>query len=306
MPNYEIGQWRTLLIYCLVPVLIATIGSFYVMESGRFLLTNNRNEEAKVFFFKIAEIANKPFNDNQMNELENEILQNPVSKYYSSFSTLVNKRFLYLSILIWIICFVHSFSLYTTNYMLPQILDSIPELNATKGGKMFKDVIISNLISLPKSLISGLLAQVPFLGRRYSMLGAFVLIAVVELFMIVNILNVHVYSGFIKLFSGVTAAIIKVYSTEAYPTKIRGIGYGTGYSISRIGASVVPFVCEFLRSLLGILGPSYFVLLLSVGTAYCCYILPFETLGRELDKCEEEDIIEMQEIKVDSEYNNKK
>ena len=113
--------------------------------------------------------------------------------------------------------------------------------------------------------------------------------------MIIDVLHVHIYSGFLKLLSGLILGVIKVYSTEAYPTKIRGIGYGTGHSITRIAGCLVPFFCEFLRNF-GIMGPSYFILLLSIGSAYCCYLLPFETLGRVLDKCEEEDIIELNEI----------
>ena len=296
MPNFEKDQWRSLLLYCLIPVFICTFCSLFLLESGRFLLTNKRYDEAKEFFFRLAEIANVPFSNEKMLEIQNESILNPVNKYESSFALLVNKRFIKLSLLTWVIWWVGSFGLYTTIYMLPQTLDSLPELQATKEGKMFKDVIISNLISLPKSLLSGFLAQIPFLGRKYSMCYAFICLAFFEFLLIVDITNVAFYSGFLKLLTGCILGIVKVYSTEAYPTKIRGIGYGTGHSISRIAGCLVPFICEFLRSLFGILGPSYFLFLLALFSAYCCHDLPFETLGRVLDKCEEEDIIELQEI----------
>ena len=299
MPNYEVDMWRTLLLYCLIPVIICTVSSYFVMESGRFLLANRRFDEARTFFFKLAEIANIPFNDTKMNEIEKECIQNPVSKYESTFSMLLNKRFLKLSLLTWVIWFVFSFALYGTIYMLPQILDYVPEIQAAKSGTMFKNVIISNLISLPKSLLSGFLSNITFLGRKFSMLYSFIVMAIFELLLIIDIKHVHIYSGFVKLLSGLIAGIVKVYSTEAYPTKIRGIGYGTGNSMSRLSGCLVPFMCEFLISLFGILGPCYFILIISLISAYCSFKLPFETLGRELDKCDIEDIKEIKEMEME-------
>ena len=296
MPNFEKDQWRLLLLYCLIPVVLCFLCSFFVMESGRFLLTNKKFEDAKKFFFRLAQLGNVPFNDEMMKEIVEESINNPVNKYESSFALLINKKFLKLSVLTWIIWWVGSFSLYSTIYMLPQILDNISVLNVSIKGNIFKDIIISNLISLPKSLLSGFLSNVPFLGRKYTMFWSFVLISVLEFLLVVDVLHVHIYSGFIKLLGGLVLGVIKVYSTEAYPTKIRGIGYGTGHSISRFAGCSVPFICEYLRGIFGIMGPSYGIFVLSLLTAFCCYLLPFETLGRALDLVDEEDIIELEKI----------
>ena len=298
MPNFEINQWRILLLYCLIPVIICTIFSFFVMESGRFLLTNGKYEDARLVFEKLAKYGGIQFNNEKMEEIIDESIKNPVNKYESSFSSLFDKRFLKLSILTWVIWFVGSFCLYGTIYMLPQILDTVSELHATQQGNMFKDIIISNLISLPKTLLSGFLSNIPCLGRKYSLCYSFVMVVILEIFLIFDLKHVHIYSGFIKLLAGLNMGIIKVYSTEAYPTKIRGMGYGTGHSISRLAGCIIPFACELARSLFGILGPCYCIFVLSSFSAFCCHLLPFETLGRVLDKVDDSVELTDKECKI--------
>jgi hypothetical protein len=158
---------------------------------------------------------------------------------------------------------------------------------------MFKDVIISNLISLPKTMVCGIICNIPILGRKYSMALSFVGSALFALFLIVNIENAPIYSGLLKLIHGVTMGIVKIYTTEAYPTKIRGLGYGSGHSICRIAGCICAFICEILRYIFNIYTPYGFMLIISLIACYSCIKLPFETLGRELDKHEEEDIIEV-------------
>ncbi len=298
MPEFEVNQWRRVLLFCLVPVVLCFAGSFFLYESSRYLMAYNRIDEAKKVLTSIAEFSKVHVEEEKLNEVISEGVNNPLNNYDSNYKILIKKRFLSLSINSWLIWFISSAGLYTTVYMLPQVLASLnPVGKSVVKRNVFKDIIISNVIAIPKTLLGGFLSDVKFLGRIRTLSITFICSAISALLVILDVFNINLYAGLIKLMTGISMAVIKIYSTEAYPTKIRGIGYGTGHSFARLAGMLVPFISEGLWYYMGMLAPFYFILLTSLLGVYSTYSLPFETLGRTLDKVEHEDLVELKEMK---------
>jgi MFS transporter, putative metabolite:H+ symporter len=298
MPEFEYNQWRTVLLFCLIPVVICIVGSFLLYESSRYYLAQKRIEDAKQILRNLAKTTNKvQLTEIRLLEIVEESNENPLNKYESDYKLLFGKRFIRLTINTWFIWFIIGVTQYITIYMLPQILAFLHPLgkSPTKG-LVFKDIIISNLISLPKTLVAGFLSEISFLGRLRTISFLLSLTIISAFLIFIDINHIQIYGGIIKLCVGGASGIIKVYSTEAYPTKIRGLGYGTGYSIARLASVSSPFISEFFINYFGIVSPFYCVLLFPIVGIINTFLLPYETLGRDLDKFEREDMEEINEI----------
>ena len=237
MPNFETGKWRVLLLYSLIPVILCFIGSFFLLESSRFYLAHKKYDEASEIIHTLSHYSKTSLQELELEGIIEESKLNVLNKYESNYSILITKRFLNLSINTWCIWLFSSLILYTAVYMLPQVLVEIFGVK-TKGGSLFIDVMISNFISLPKTMAAGFVSEIPFLGRKYSILIAFVL----------------------------------------------------------------NFIAEGLRYSFGLFSPYYFLALISLIGAINAFYLPFETLGRNLDHIDNEDLIELQELKARKDF----
>ena len=295
MQNFEQDQWRVLLLYCIIPVVLCFIGSFFLYESSRYYLANNLSDQARNVLLGLSKWSGRNIDAARIDEIIDEGLRNPLNKYASTYSQLLNKRFLSLSINSWCIWFITYFSVYTTIYMLPQILAYNEQGKSVEKSSLFKDIVITNLIALPKTIIAGFMAEIKFLGRKYSMLSSLFFTAITTLFLTMLIEHINFFAGLMKLLIGVTIGVCKVYTTEAYPTKLRGLGYGTGHSFARLAGTLVPFIAEAMVHLFGLVSPFILVFFASGLGVYNAYSLPFETLGRKLDTVERDDLIELKE-----------
>jgi putative MFS transporter len=301
MPNFETGQWRVLLLYSLVPVVLCFLTSFFLLESSRFYLAHGKYEEATQILNTLSSYSNTHLEQGEIDLIIIESKNNVLNKYESNYSILITKRFFNLSVNTWCIWLFSSLSLYTAVYMLPQILVEVFGVKAQKGN-LFIDVMISNLISLPKTMAAGFISEIPFIGRKYSMSIGFALNFLSIVILLIDVERIYYYSGLIKLLSGMIMAIVKIYCCEAYPTKIRGMGYGLGHSFARLGGIMVSFLSEGLRYSFGLFSPYYFLAIICLIGVVNSYFLPFETLGRNLDHIEKEDIIELRDVKENKDF----
>jgi MoaA/NifB/PqqE/SkfB family radical SAM enzyme len=80
------------------------------------------------------------------------------------------------------------------------------------------------------------------------------------------------------------------------------MGYGLGHSFARFGGIMVSFISEGLRICFGLFAPYYFLAIISIIGVYNCYSLPFETLGRNLDEVEHDDILELKDLKDKNDF----
>ncbi len=273
--------------------------SFFLYESSRFYLAHGKVENARKVLNSLSSYYKGTDKDKitpyDIEDIITEGINNPLNKYKSNYGILFSKRFFYLSINSWLIWFISGIGLYITVYMLPQVLENMQRDNLDDNShhSVFRDIIISNTIAIPKTLVGGYVSDIKFFGRIRTIMIAYFITACCCLGIIIDLYNIKIYAGLIKFMTGITFAVVKTYSTEAYPTKIRGIGYGTGHGFARCAGVMVPFICEGLWSGFSMSGPFYFVMFMALLGMFNAYSLPFETLGRTLDKVDDEDLIEL-------------
>ncbi len=84
-----------------------------------------------------------------------------------------------------------------------------------------------------------------------------------------------------RMFINSQFSLMYLYTMEVYPTVIRAIAVGCASSMARIGAMVSPFLSQVLikQTFYGTIG--IYVITAAIA-AFCAYLLPIETRGREL------------------------
>ena len=99
--------------------------------------------------------------------------------------------------------------------------------------------------------------------------------------------NLFIYSGLLKFFINTSIGIVSVYTSEVYPTHLRSLALGFGNGLTRIGGITTPFLCEIMDGYIN-KGPFYMFSILSVVGIFTTYLLPYDTIGMQLDNIEED------------------
>ncbi len=240
-------------------------------------------------------------------KIENEI----ESEIKPEFRSLLKKKYIFLTILCCLIFFVCSFVYYGLVFILPQTIiyvdtkdvsnsslmnNTFESLNNTLNNKnntlkglidqenedeMYRGVIISALSEIPSTFLTGYIGNIPFLGRKGSMIFGFILSGISSFLCSLFMKNLTIFATALKFSIGIPFGVIYLYVSEAFPTKIRAISLGVTNAFNRLGGISTPIVSQLVFSLQAN-NPYKIYSFLSFLAAIFCYLLPFETLGRNL------------------------
>ena len=72
-----------------------------------------------------------------------------------------------------------------------------------------------------------------------------------------------------------------VYTPEVYPTVLRSVGVGSCSGVARFGAMLTPYIAQVLMKQ-SFSGAVTVYVLCSLGSTFCCFLLPIETRNREM------------------------
>lgn len=157
------------------------------------------------------------------------------------------------------------------------------EYNLTESQRddMYTGIILSALSEIPSTLITGYLANIPALGRVKSMAYGFILTAFSCLICGLFLDYLSITASLVKFSIDIPFGIIYIYVSEAFPTKIRSIAIGVTNSFNRLGGISTPIFSQLAFSISN--GMPYFLFSFAgIIGALISFILPFETLGREI------------------------
>lgn len=304
MPHFETGKWRSLIFVCCVPIIILLLFGKYIHESARFLYAHHRFEEGKEVLKRIEEFNKIKEEDRLVEEdfvlIEKETKENILNSYNSEIKELFNNRYFYTTLKTWVLWCSGDIGLYLTIYLIPQVLirienNIVSSHNTIDYNKFYINLLISSLIAMPKAFIAGVIAE--YYGRINSMVLLQSLACLFCILILITDSYFSLLSGLIKLVSGGVIMNIKVYSTEVYPTKLRGIGSSFGHSVGRLLIVFIPFISQLFQYLTNSdKSPFLFIFLISAIGIYCAYTLPFETMGRELDLPDKDDYFQLSEL----------
>lgn len=230
------------------------------------------------------------------NLIELESKNNLMNNYKSEWTVLFSDRFIGITFKTWTLWICGNIVLYQTVFILPQLLLLKHEqTKSVNNNDYYLGLLLAALIATPKALIAGILSE--YYGRIKAMIYTTISTIIIVFFIMNDDYFIALLGGLIKVCGGIIIAIIKVYSTEIYPTKLRALGSSSGHSLGRLFTVFIPFISQYMINLFGFeKAPFLFLIFFCVISLYCLYTLPYDTKDRFLDSPEKEDIKNFKEI----------
>ncbi|CAD8098915.1 unnamed protein product [Paramecium sonneborni] len=281
------GNWRLLTFWCCLPGFLAWfISLFRLRESPRFALLSGQKELAYNIIDEMIRLNGSQiqFNDEMKIKLSNWThAMNRIAKNQNNASVMSlfeNNRF-FLTILIWFNWFILSFIYYGIVLLLPDILSHI---ESTQTGR---DKIIQLVISCISDILGAVAAaffiELKGFGRKNSLIIFFTIQAITAILAFYDVEHHFIYwATASKFFLSMTFIFSFQYTAEVYPTKIRTTGIGMANGIGRLGGVIMPWICMYMNSQ-QLRSPFILFSILSIITSFSNCMLPFETLGKELE-----------------------
>ncbi|CAN6485671.1 unnamed protein product [Victoria cruziana] len=306
--------WRWLLALSSIPSIILLLFYSVVPESPRYLCMRGRIADAFHILEKIAVINKKQLPSGilisdhiiehelqtcqtedahllSVTKLEGKDLEKAGSQLgaLASLSSLLSRKLIRTTLLIWMVFFAHAFSYYglvllttelssTSRNCVPNSLHKID----SKNNNLYRDVLITSFAEFPGLLLS--MAVVDRVGRKLSM-SAMLFMCFILLIPLTfhqsELLTTFLLFG-ARLFISGSFTILYIYVPEVYPTSVRTTGFGTASSVGRIGGMLCPLVAvALLHACHQILSIVLFeIVMFSSGIAVL--LLKQETKGRAL------------------------
>lgn len=273
-----------------------------IKESPRFHLMKNNFEEA----FEILEYLQKEKEDTN-SKLDSEDPNHPITSenshgknYFNEkikselkisyiikksnsletgyFSTLL-PEFKSLSIKLWILWFSVSYIFYGVLYLIPELVGK-QQFNVNFSD-LIEAVVFSTFFEII-GILSTLIIESDKIGRLGGFRVSFSLCSIVAFLCIFKfkgwILFLHILKGAIQI----PTRALYIYTSECYPTEIRGIAMGLGNSFTRLAGILTPLINELLISV-SQKSCFIFLTLASVIGVIISFSLNKETLNKKID-----------------------
>lgn len=232
---YYIRDWRWLGAVLALPTAVGFFVPMFMDESARWLILNNRKEEAIAVLNKIAKTNGKSFkglgDDAGSDEKDSVETKTGMTDLFKT--PRIRARTL---------------NLFFQWFMLSGVYYGLSMNAASLGSNPYVVLAISGLLEVPAELLAGVLFMK--IGRRWSMFifnffGGFFCMAM--MFVDKSLGPGHKMAALILPLAGKFALTggyggIYVYSAELFPTALRNSGIGLCSAVARIGGIAAPIV----------------------------------------------------------------
>ena len=196
-----------------------------------------------------------------------------------SYSSLFKPKYLNFSIKLWTLWFVVSYIFYGVLYLIPEIIGK------NKNNVNFDDLInavIYSTIYESIGIILTFIMEFQLIGRLGAFKISFICSLTLSLFCSIFPNDI---GHFLKILKGtiqIANRALYTYTTESYPTEIRGIALGLSNVFTRAAGICTPMINELLISI----SNDFAFLGLTVASSLGCissFLLQKETLNQHLD-----------------------
>ncbi|CAG8630907.1 1244_t:CDS:2, partial [Funneliformis mosseae] len=309
----ENNGWRYVIVVlgiCILVMFILRILFFRLLESPKFLISQNRQQEAIHVYKEIARING---NENELEiQLDDSLFSNQISllssdtkicksshmllhfrqKFVSKFKDierLFSKKLLTTTLIVWSSWGLLSFASLMFILYLPKYLEGLEENKLGDKGNNdgseiirdgLKNFIIYSAWGILGAIMSSYLVETT-LGRK----GTMILGAIGTSISICLFANFHdptgiiLFSMIIGCLKSINWAVIYCYTPEVFDTKVRGTACGISSVFARITGMISPIVTGNLISI-GVTAPLYVTSFVFGLLAAFIFMLPIETRGR--------------------------
>lgn len=276
--------WRYILFFASLPCAILLMFSKNVPESPRFYFSNQQYEKGFEQLQKIVEFCKNDeiiLNEQNKQSLIEEAESKKANLMEVKYETLIYPEYRKITILICIIFFIVSLNYYGALYIFPQIFEK--EQEETKNVRdVYLSLLFGCFLEVPSYFLGGYLANHRYLLRIKTMILGFAVNMISAVVILIYPQGITFFSALFKCSVAISFTVVFVYACEAYPTKIRSLGVGTGHSFTRMAAILTPFIMQFLFDFYHKL-PFIFFIFGSITGILSCFALPFETYGLNLE-----------------------
>lgn len=232
--------WRPALLFGVLALLTVPLIRLTVPESVRFLITKGRLEEARRVVEYICgfsgELGLNDAADNQINEKLSSSSSNSQSQGIWS------RRYFQITVTLWVMWFA-------LNYIFQGVFVWLPSILEAEGSTLERSYLVSAVVNLgqvPGAIIAASLADV---ANRRNMLILFLtlLAGSAFLFGFAHTLPLVMILGFLlTVCNGAAWGMAYPFTTELYPTRIRGSATGWANGFGRLGGVVAPYLVGML------------------------------------------------------------
>lgn len=283
---YYIRDWFWLQLAISIPNLILLIYFWYLPESPRWLIMQNRLDDALTVLKFGAKYngTTLPPNDELYQALQN--IQNRdkdpekliEEKKAGNFLDLVRTpRLRNRSLIIGLVWFVAGLVYYGLSFSAPYI-----------GTSIYLYIFLAAAVEVPAFLLIWYFIQL--IGRRIVLITSVIISGLSCLAILATptaltwVITVLSLMG--KFFSTGFYGLIFLYTVELFPTPVRNLAVGTGAMLSRLGSVVAPFIIDLLRNYHESI-PMVTFGSLCIVSGLLSFYLP-ETVGKNLPETVEE------------------
>ena len=148
-------------------------------------------------------------------------------------------------------------------------------------------LIISAITEMLASMLAAIMIDIKGLGRQNSVIN-FCIIQFITLVMVYyDTVDRFIFWISLSKFYLLMITIFNFqYTCEVYYTKIRTTGLGIASGLGRVGGIFMPWICNSLSNY-DLLSPFLLFALITLLMSVFTFQLPYDTLGREMDKIED-------------------
>ena len=299
--NPSLGAWRWMYATAVIPALLVCLGRFFIPESGHWLVSRGRMEEAERAMHRLLK-RNPPY-PKEIKLLRSGSMANRVHhhSWIKDSLALFKGKLRRSTILASVPWFLQDLSTYGIGIFTPTILAAVV-CSERKTGHCVADIVYNDMLAAEGAafidllLLVGIIAAVLLvdkIGRIRLQIVGFIGCAVGLFVASLSVGTqgstqlILIFSGFM-LFSFMTNlgpnAMTYLIAGEVFPTHVRGKGAGLAASISKIGAVATAFLFPILLKDLGMQLLLYILVGASLAGALITWIFAIETKGVNLEE----------------------
>ena len=268
-------------ITCVIPTILSFV---YLRETPRFLMMNGDYERA---FSELAFIMESngctgsemlsPQNRQRMVQWAEKLT---AQTRQARFSELFRGKYRIITPLLCTCWFVTNLIMYGIIFYVPL---TMVEVKMGTPDQDFAALLIMSLSMVPAVIISAYSVDIKGIGRRYSLLLAYIATGLLMLLISYQkTLNFIFLISLCKFMVRLQFTYIYMYTAEIFGTKIRVTGTGLCSAVSRLSGIILPFLSIPLTKNHPFL-PYFIFGIFSLLAAVACYFMPYDTLGEPLD-----------------------
>jgi putative MFS transporter len=234
--------WRPALLFGVLALLTVPLIRLTLPESVRFLITQRRMKEARKIVEHICVTPDGQSSDDETGSQVNEQLPVPAENNSKQQQGIWSRRYVQITSTLWVMWFA-------LNYIFQGVFVWLPSILEAEGSTLEHSYLVSAVINLgqvPGAIIAASLADV---ANRRNMLILFLTLLAGSAFLFgfaQTIPLVMVLGFLLTVCNGAAWGLAYPFTTELYPTRIRGSATGWANGFGRLGGVVAPYLVGIL------------------------------------------------------------